>query len=349
MSYILLYIVIPFLCSVGGSAGATWLVREFAQRIGILDKPGAHKQHEKPTPTLGGIAVFLAFLVGVYVSGPVGPRLAAVVKASGLLVAVGVLDDLRGVNANIKLLSLAIASWMLWSSGVHLDLLGGTGIVACLVTFLWLGLVASAFNGVDNADGSAAGLAVISSLFTFLISWSTWQHDLAVLSLVLAGAAVGFLMFNFPAPKASIFLGDSGSLFLGFGLSTLTVLGQWSAEPWKAAVIALLLVIAPLFDFVFILTVRGLEGRYKSWDDPIKMCARDHLFHRLRAIGLSGRQGLLVLYSLGFLGGSLALNCVLHPEKLTLVVVGRLLLFLCVLALGLKRVRLPAGSYTETH
>lgn len=349
MSYLLRYVVLPFFCSLAISLGCTWLVREFARKVGLLDKPGAHKQHEQPTPTLGGVAVFLAFAVGVALSGPMGPRLTAILEASALIVVVGLLDDLRGVSANLKLASLGLASWMLWRSGIHLNVFGLQGPLAWLFTFGWLGLVASAFNGVDNADGSAAGLAAISSVFAFMISWKTWQHELAVVSLVLAGACLGFLYFNFPAPRASIFLGDSGSLFLGFGLSTLTVLAQWSDEPWKATMLAPMLVLVALFDFLFILVVRGLEGRYKKWDDPIKMCARDHVFHRLKALGLTGRQAVLSLYAAALLSGSLAFGCVLDPNRLTASVVCRLCIFLTVAALLLMKVRLPAEAYPENH
>lgn len=329
------------------SLALTWLVRLLANGLGFLDKPGAHKQHDRPTPTLGGLAVFIAFVVGVCLSGPLTLKLKTVLRAGGMIVAVGLWDDLRGVNANLKLLALGVASWMLWSSGVHLDVLGVGGWLACLLTFLWLGLAASAFNGVDNADGAAAGLSTISSFFVFAIAWVTCQRDVAIISLMLAGASFGFLFFNYPAPRASIFLGDSGSLFLGFGLATLTVLGQWNDIGWKAAVIALLLVIAPLFDFVFIILVRGLEGRYLRWDDPIRMCARDHLFHRFRVLGLSGRQSISILYCISIWGGIVAFRGATEPTFLTPFGVLLGALMLTCLGFGLSRVSPPPEAYPE--
>jgi len=345
--YLLRYVVLPFVCSVLASVACTYAIKFLARKIGLLDRPGAHKQHADPTPTLGGLGVFLAFSLGVYLCGPLSPKLTTILTASLLVVVVGILDDTIGLSANLKLFALAVATWILWKGGIHLDGLGMGGLLSLISTFLWIGLVSSAFNGIDNADGSAAGLAALSSLATFFISWYSWQHELAVVSLVLCGACLGFLVFNFPAPRASIFLGDSGSLFLGFGLSILTVLGEWSDEGWKASLIGILLVLVPLFDFLFILIVRGLEGRYRRWDDPIRMCARDHTFHRLRCVGLSPRQALFILYFAGLASGFLAYVAAQYPSTVTLDRVGSLMLVLIGAAIALQRIRLPRESYPQ--
>ena len=324
---------------------ATRVMRYLAHHSGILDKPGSHKQHSAPTPAVGGVGVYLAFVVGTALSGPLSPKLIAILLASGLLVLVGFVDDIRGVHANIKLAVLGVCTWILWIRGIHLNAFGFSGLLALFLSFLWTGLVSSSFNGVDNADGSASGLACISSLCAFAISWQTWQHELAVVSLVLAGSCLGFLAYNFPAPRATIFLGDCGSLFLGFGLATLTALGEWSPVSWKAATVALLLVAVPLFDFLFILIVRGLEGRYREWDDPIKMCARDHVFHRLSLIGLSHRQCLAVLYTGAVLCGLSAYRSVTDP---TILSVETLIFAVLALATGgflLGRVKPPEDAY----
>ncbi|GMU55464.1 MAG: hypothetical protein AMXMBFR33_46100 [Candidatus Xenobia bacterium] len=347
MSYLIRFVLLPFLCSLTASLLLTWLVRFLARTFKVLDKPGAHKQHERPTPTLGGVAVFLAFALGLACLGPLSMKLKVILLSGGFLVLVGLVDDLRGVNANIKLLCLALATCILYAGGIRLDTGGIQGLAALLATFLWIGLVASAFNGVDNADGAAGGLAAISSLATFFISWYTWQHELAVISLLLCGSSLGFLFFNFPRPKATIFLGDSGSLFLGFCLGIFTVLGEWSDTDWKAAVLAVSLVLVPLFDFGLILVVRGLDGRYKRWDDPIRMCARDHTFHRLRALGLSPRAALGCLYIGGAATGLFSLVGTLRPDWLRVETVAQLIGFLGLLAFLLWRVPLPPGAYGE--
>lgn len=348
LSYLIKHVLVPFLLSLGTSWALTFFIRPLSRALGLLDRPGEHKQHEAPTPTLGGVPVFLAFWVGCLASGPLTRPVQVVLQASALLVAVGVLDDVKGVRAMHKLATLFLATVWLWIFGIHLNAFGWGGPFALILTFLWIGLVASAFNGVDNADGAAGGLASISALATFAISWVTWQRDLAIVSLVLAGACLGFLVFNFPRPRASIFLGDSGSLFLGFGLGTLTVLGNWSSIGWKSGVVAGLLVFVPLFDFLFILITRGFDGRYRSLEDPIKMCGRDHTSHRLRHLGLSPRQVLAVLYSFAALAGLLALEIVLHPELLTAATAGLTCSAIACLGLGLKSSGLPPNAFVES-
>ena len=273
----------------------TVCLRGAARRCGHLDRPGGHKHHEEPTPAVGGVAVLVALLVGAVVAGPLSPALQSVLLGALLLGAVGLADDLRGVHAVLKLVALAVAVAIAWRSGVALTL-GLSPIVSYLATFLWVGLVASAFNGVDNADGAAGGLAALSCLGICAVGVVDGQTDLDLLAVVLLGATLGFLVFNFPWPRATIFLGDSGSLVIGYLLGSLTVLGEWSTSAPRSICIAVLLVFVPLFDFLFIVITRGMQGRYRTWTDPITMCDRDHTFHRLRNWGLGPRQALLALY-----------------------------------------------------
>jgi len=345
--YLLRHILGPFVLTICASVGLTYVVRNLTRSMGLLDRPGQHKQHAAPTPTLGGLPVFIAFSLGAWLSGPLSSNLVTLLAASLLLVSVGVVDDIWGVRAKLKLTALFFSVFLLWREGIHLDAFGLVGFASLSLTFLWIGLVSSAFNGVDNADGAAAGLAVISAAATFWISWQTWQHDLAVVSLILAGACIGFLVFNFPMPVATIFLGDSGSLFLGFGLASITVLGEWSVVGWKAACVAVLLVFVPLFDFLFILISRGLDGRYRTWEDPIKMCGRDHLSHRLRYLGFSPRQVLVVLYGLSVAAGYGAFLVVRDPAVLTPIVLWRFVSLVGLLGVALKATGLPPDAFVE--
>lgn len=337
----------PFLLSLFLAAGLTYIIRPLSRRLGILDRPGEHKQHEAPTPTLGGISVFCAFLIGCLASGPLSDSLVVILQAATLLVVIGCCDDIWGVPARLKLGALFVVTGWLWLHGLHLDAFGWSGIPALVLTFLWVGLISSSFNGIDNADGAASGLAAISGLTSFVISWVSWQHDLAVVSLILAGSSFGFLMFNFPNPRATIFLGDGGSLFLGFGLAGITVLGQWTEEGWKSAVVAALLVFAPLFDFLFILITRGLDGRYKTLGDPISMCGRDHTSHRLRHLGLSPKQVLFVLYGAALGSGLLAIGIALNPELLNPQRLFAFVIAASLLGLSLKASGLPPGAFPE--
>ena len=262
----------PFLVALLAGIAATWLVRALARRLKAQDNPGAHKQHAAPVATLGGIAVYAAFVAGILARGEMSRPVMTMLQAGAFLVLVGAIDDLRGVGARVKLGCLALACF--YFDPHHF-----------ILTFLWLGVVASAYNGVDNADGAAPGLAAITALSTFAIAWVHWERDLALICLALAGACVGFLAFN--KPKASIFLGDSGSLFIGFALGAITLMGHVSP----------LVLAVPLADFALILIARGLAGQYKRWSHPITMCARDHTFHRLKKLGFTHWQCLAILYA----------------------------------------------------
>ncbi|MHB2020246.1 MAG: glycosyltransferase family 4 protein [Candidatus Xenobia bacterium] len=301
----------------------TGLVRRVATRLGALDRPGGHKQHTTPTPTLGGVAVAVGFIAALYVAMRPDPVLHTMLWTAACLVLVGVVDDLMGVSALVKLGVLGALSACLVHAGITLEpswpvWAGG------LLTFLWIGFVSSAFNGVDNSDGAAGGLAVVVSGTVFAIAWASWQMDLAIVAAGTLGACLGFLRHNFNPAK--IFLGDSGSFFLGYIISSLLVLGKWSNDPVKAALVAIAILGVPLFDFMLILVFRGLDGKYKTLIDPIVMCARDHTAHRLMALGLSVREAVLVLYLAGVLCSAVALQMFMAPVPQAIALFVRLLL-----------------------
>lgn len=272
----------------------TWLIRGLALRFRLVDEPGAHKQHQVVTPALGGVALYFALVLATCYTCPYSPKLLALLSAATLVALTGALDDLRRVPATQKLAMLGLASTLLvwggWPTG-----LGLTVGLNWIASFLWVGLVSSAFNGVDNADGAAGGLAAISAFFCCLVALATGHYLTAVISLALVGALLGFLVFNFPAPRASIFLGDSGSLLIGLLLSVLALEAS-PVEGFTGLLFASLLLAVPLFDFLLILILRGLKGQYRNWREPITMCARDHTFHRLVCSGHSGRTSILKMY-----------------------------------------------------
>lgn len=287
-------VLLPFALSLAVSLSLTWLVRELALRWKLVDPPGAHKQHQVVTPALGGIAVYLALLVGLYFSCVPTPKLLALLSAATLVALTGALDDLRRVPATQKLAMLGLASTLLclggWPTG-----LGLTAGLNWIASFFWVGLVSSAFNGVDNADGAAGGLAALSAGACALLGLISGDYLVTVISLALAGALLGFLWFNFPRPRATIFLGDSGSLVIGLVLACLS-LEAVPVDGFSGLLFASLLLAVPLFDFGLILILRGLKGQYRHWREPITMCARDHTFHRLQAWQWSGRNAILLLY-----------------------------------------------------
>lgn len=282
----------------------TPIVRWAGRRLGLVDVPGGHKQHAAPVPTLGGVAVYGAFAAAILASLEMSATLRALLIGGALIVFTGVIDDLRGVRALVKLAVIGVATAILVHDGIVIEL-GLPLPIGVILTFLWIGFVTSAFNGVDNSDGVAAGVTAIAALSVFAIAWASWQHDLGIVAAALVGCSLGFARYNFP--PATIFLGDSGSFFLGFALSAMLVVGHWGSSPIKAAIIPITILGVPLFDFMLILVLRGLDGKYHSIRDPITMCGRDHTAHRLMALGLSSRETALALYLAAVALGSLAM------------------------------------------
>ncbi len=336
------------ICGFAASLILTGLVREMSRRLNVLDRPGAHKQHSEATPTMGGLGVFGGFLMALLAAQLLATGVKAILLGGIFIVLVGFLDDLRGVSANVKLGALAAATALLMEGGVYLRAFSLPLPLAFVLTFLWMGLVSSAFNGVDNADGAASGLACLSSIFAFGIAWSTRQQDLALVALAMGAACAGFLWWNFPRPRARIFLGDSGSFFIGFGLAAMVVLGEWAGSGTKAILMGLTLLAVPLFDFTMILVSRGLHGKYRTWTDPITMCARDHTHHRLVAMGLSGRAALLVMYLAAVLTGSCAVAMVNLGLNESVLLFGSLVALALGLAVWLDRAPVaPAPDVAE--
>jgi UDP-GlcNAc:undecaprenyl-phosphate GlcNAc-1-phosphate transferase len=336
----------PLLCGLFLSFGLSFLVREMAKKIGALDRPSDHKQHRDPTPTMGGVAVFLAFAISLMLNGWPSKDLTTILLASLPIVFVGILDDVRGVNAVVKLGILALSTFLLVHGGIVLRLQCGP-MVDGLATFLWIGFISSAFNGIDNADGSAAGVAAICSLCTFVIAWITWQHSLAILAAHLTMACLGFLVFNFPAPTATLFLGDTGSFFLGFVLAAMLILGHWGQASASSASLAIALIAFPIFDFSLILVLRGFAGKYRKLSDPITMCARDHTHHRLVAWGLRPREAVLMIYAIAALYGSVAVAMVDLRVDQVLEISGGLTLVSVALLFAFSRIGLPNDVYSH--
>lgn len=298
--------VVVFLTAWFASDIITWVVKELAVRYHWLDSPGSsgHKQHANATPTLGGLAMCAGFLIALGLVVHPDRVLTIVLLTALAIVIVGTCDDLFGVSAVIKLGVLGIATAILTLNGISLHLTG-IPIVDGFITFLWIGFVSSAFNGLDNSDGAAAGVCMIVGMTVAAVAWASWQQDLARLALALAAACLGFLRHNFNPAK--IFMGDSGSFFLGYIVATILVLGRWSSSASVSCLIPIVILAVPMFDFLLILITRGLDGKYKRWVDPIVMCGRDHTAHRLMNMGLSVREAVLFFYAVSILAGGVAL------------------------------------------
>src|SRR5438105_1079238 len=269
---------------------ATPVMRRLAHRYSVVDAPSARKIHSDPVPLLGGAAIYLAVIAGLVLYGdvPYIEQTASILLGATLMSMLGVWDDKWGLRPIVKLLGQVVAASIIWYFGVSIQVLHND-LLNYLSTVLWVVTITNALNLLDNMDGLAGGIGAVVSIFFFLIATLTQQYLVAPLAAVVAGACIGFLYYNFN--PASIFMGDTGSLFLGFVLAAVGIKLRFPANTdivtWMVPVLVLGV---PLFDTALVTLSRIRRGV------PISRGGRDHFSHRLVAMGLTRREAVLVLY-----------------------------------------------------
>ena len=289
----------------------TPLVRATARRYGIVARPKTDRWHKKPTAMLGGVAIWLSVLVAYVVFIRPGTSadwthfpstyLDVVMGASTFLFLVGLADDFLHTKPYQKLIGQVMGSAFVVYYGLTLPWTGYSAVNVALTIF-WLIGVTNAVNLLDNMDGLAAGIAAIASGFLALSFLNTGQVTEAMLLLAFAGALVGFLIYN--SSPASIFMGDCGSMFIGFFLASaalVNVSGGRSRSFLPVLAVPILVLFIPIFDTTFVTVLRKLSGRSASQG------GRDHTSHRLVALGTAERHAVWMLYGLAALSGFLAL------------------------------------------
>jgi UDP-GlcNAc:undecaprenyl-phosphate GlcNAc-1-phosphate transferase len=314
---------VPAIVALPVAAAVTWaLLRSgFARRI--VARPTGDRWNERETPTFGGVGIFLGFAAGigaVLAAGGVRGRkeeLIGILGGCAIVFVAGLIDDMRSLSPVFKLAAQGGAVAVALSTGLSVQIVSNDLLAAALGAF-WLIAITNAFNLLDNMDGLAGSLAAIAATF-FAIDAVTVHPEriLLVLSLSLGLAAVGFLPFNLrPGKPAAVFMGDSGSQVLGFGLAALGLATSWKvAESAVATLIIPLLVLAvPILDTALVTVVRLVEGR------PVYRGGRDHTSHRLVLQGLSERRTVALLAAIAAgLGGTSLTYSVLDNTWLTLI------------------------------
>src|SRR5215210_1169541 len=293
-------ITVATLCTFVMGIIFTVVTRRAARRTGMVAAPRSYRWHQKPTALLGGMAIYAAFMAGYWIFMPKQPSTFPLIAAGTLLFCTGLVDDIIQIKPYAKLIIQLIAAAMMVYFGLHLPWVDYQWIND-LLTIFWLVGVTNAINLLDNMDGLAGGVSTIACVFLAISFLMEGQRSEAMMAALLGASALGFLVFNFN--PASIFMGDSGSMFLGFMLSGIALLSNTGRFRNLTSVLLtpVLILMIPIFDTCFVTISRKLSGR------PISQGGRDHTSHRLVALGISERRAVVMFYAFAVATGLLAL------------------------------------------
>ena len=281
--------------------GVTPLAQRAAQRTGMVDKPSARKQHTVPTPLLGGAAIYLAVILALILWGNqfYVNQVAGIFLGATLMSFLGLWDDRRGLSPWVKLIGQFLAAGVLVLTDVRISFLPWEALNIA-TTLVWVVLITNAMNLLDNMDGLSGGIAAIAALFLLLFAAMSNQYLVGALAAALVGACIGFLYYNFN--PARIFMGDTGSLFLGFTLAAVAIKLRFpDNSPFVTWMVPALVLAVPLFDTSLVIVSRLRRGL-----NPLTTPGKDHLSHRLARLTGSPREAVLICYLLAFIAGILA-------------------------------------------
>lgn len=291
------------------SFGATPLVKRLAYKIGAIDVPrDSRRMHKTPKARLGGLAIFLGFTLAVCIFTSVSARsfilprpLVGILGGAVVIVILGMFDDVLALNAHLKFAVQILAAAIPVACGVVIERLSVPTFISSSgvfefgwfgypVTILWIVAVTNALNLVDGLDGLAVGVASISSITLLCISLMLGNELVVIMTAALSGACIGFFPYNFNPAK--LFMGDTGALFLGYTLSTVSVLGLFKGYTFISVAIPVLIVALPIFDTSAAIVRRLLHHK------PIMSPDRGHLHHKLIDMGCSQKQAVGIIYAL---------------------------------------------------
>ena len=329
-----LFMICAFIVSFAFSFASTPLVKRLAYRIGALDIPKDNRRmHKKPIPRVGGLAIVFGFLVAVFAFSMVyNKQMVATLLGAAVIVVMGVIDDCKDLNAKLKfIIQIAAALIVILLGDIRINVFTNPNFLSdapyvvlpawlsIILSVIWIVFITNAVNFIDGLDGLAAGVSAIMSVSLVFISIRVGEYSIALFGIALMGACFGFLPFNFNPAK--IFMGDTGSTFLGFMLATLSIQGVFKSYAVISFAVPLLILGLPLFDASFAMIRRVLTGK-----SPM-MADRGHLHHRLIDMGFSQKQTVFILYAIS---GVLGITAVLLAESGSL---RALILLMCVLIL----------------
>ena len=279
---------------------STPVVRSLAFRIGAVDVPkDGRRMHDHPIPRMGGLAIFFGFLLSVLVFLPLSLQLRSMLLGAVVIVILGIFDDIYALSAKLKFVVQIAAALIAVLGGNQITVLSNINVfssepywelgwLSYPITVLWIVAITNAVNLIDGLDGLACGVSTISSMTLLVIALNVSEPDVAVLTAALAGACIGFLPYNLNPAK--IFMGDTGSTFLGFVLATVSIQGLFKFYTIFSFAVPFLMLALPIFDTCFAILRRVSKGQSPMAPD------RGHIHHRLIDMGFSQKQAVAVLY-----------------------------------------------------
>lgn len=292
----MLIYLFSFILAVGLSLYGVPLAREAAIKYNIVDAPdGRLKKQKEPVPYLGGLAIYLSFLLTIAFTYEFRDEILGITLAGTLILLLGLIDDFGVLTPKIKLLGQFISIFVLIRSGIMIELAFLPYWFQILLTFIWLIGIINAFNIIDVMDGLSAGIGFFSSILLFIIAVIIKDEVIATVSITLAGSLLGFLWYNFNPAK--IYMGDAGSMFIGLMLGALTMIGSYTKVNSIAALAPILILGVPIFDTLFVSYIRHRRGMSMFHG------SHDHFALRLRRLALTVRQVVILSYLVTILFG----------------------------------------------
>lgn len=321
-------------------------VKRIAIKAGAMDAPDARKVHTRPIPRMGGLAIYAGFMLAVLASLGVNREIIGLLAGGTVILIVGIIDDLKPLPARVKLLGQIAAACVLPLFGVQIEWLTNpfgdmlyTDFWSVPLTVLWVVGLTNTINLIDGLDGLAAGVSMIASITIFLVALQQGFWAVAVMMAALAGSALGFLQHNFNPAK--IFMGDTGSMFLGYMLAAISVLGMVKSAATIALIVPILALGLPIMDTAFAIIRRFMNGR------PIFKPDRGHLHHCLLDMGLTQKQAVLLMY---VISGCLGISAIALTEVNKSLGVIIVLVLLAAAFIGARKIGvLKTNKSAESH
>lgn len=324
----------PFLLAALISYILTPYIRVLAFKVRAIDRPDNRKVHKKIMPRLGGLAIYISFMLGVIASMELTKDVIGIMIGGTLILAVGVLDDKYQLSAKVKLLGQIAAACVLIAFDIRIEWInnpfGGYFYLDYLsvpFTVFWIVSFINIVNLIDGLDGLAAGVTAIASITVLLVAAQMGYYQIAIMTAALTGGIIGFIRYNFS--PAVIFMGDTGSMFIGYILGAISVFGAVKTAATIALIVPAIALGLPIIDTAFAIVRRYNNGR------PIFQPDKGHLHHRLIAMGMNQRQAVLLMYGIT---AALGVGAVLWAEVNGFYAALMIAVIITAVAVGAKKI-----------